>query len=80
MTAEERANLAVPGLFNGRVVAAERPVVMQRVAEQIREAVAEEREACAKLVEGFRTNHPPGTISFWGEGLAEAIHNRKEQS
>lgn len=37
---------------------------------------AAEREACAYLVQDFKTDSPPGTICHWGEGLARIIRKR----
>ena len=40
----------------------------------VEQAVAAERERCAKLIEGFRTGGPaPETVSYWGEALATTI-------
>ena len=37
---------------------------------------AAEREACARLVQDFKTDSPPGTICHWGEALARIIRKR----
>ena len=37
----------------------------------------EERERCAKIVEGFKTDQPGVGVSHWGEVLAAAIREGK---
>ena len=39
------------------------------IASHIKDAVKEEREACAKTVEDFKSSQPDGTVTFWGDGL-----------
>ena len=52
----------------------------RRIEEAIREAVAEEREACAKCIEVFQTSDPSGTVCFWGEVLAAKIRERGKKA
>ena len=54
----------------------EKEAIIGDIANAIKAAVAEEREACAYLVQDFKTDSPPGTICHWGEGLARIIRKR----
>lgn len=90
MTPEERAKLALQ-ILNGHVGTPREEIL----AGYFREAILEEREACAKVADGIAERRvateairgfgpetaTPAANSYWCEGIASAIRSRsKEES
>lgn len=51
--------------------------LVRAVQDAADDARLEEREACARMIQGFKTGGPhPDIVTWWGEGLAEAIRRR----
>jgi ribosomal protein S18 acetylase RimI-like enzyme len=76
MTPEDRAEHLVAGWAEGGEVAADRaPELCRRISEEIAEAVAEEREACAAVVE-----HQLETRAYHRKGIPGAIREREHHA
>ena len=64
-----------PNFYPGNI--ADMAHLQMAIEQEIIAAVAAERERCAKIVEGFKTDQPGVGVSHWGEVLAAAIREGK---